>query len=152
MLIKGPNVMRGYLKQPEKTKDVLRDGWYNTGDIAKMDPRGFVYITGRLSRFSKIGGEMVPHGVVEEALQRVAESDEPCVAVVGKSDQTKGEQLAVCHTEHAGDPEALIAKLREMKLPNLWIPRAVNFIRVPELPVLGTGKLDLKTLNILVNA
>jgi acyl-[acyl-carrier-protein]-phospholipid O-acyltransferase/long-chain-fatty-acid--[acyl-carrier-protein] ligase len=143
MLVKGPNVMQGYLNQPEKTAEVLRDGWYNTGDIARMDQRGFVYITGRLSRFSKIGGEMVPHGAVEEALQQAAETDEPCVAVVGVSDETKGEQLAVCFTEKAGEPEQLITKLRNLNLPNLWIPRPANFFRIPELPVLGSGKLDL---------
>ncbi|MDH3982343.1 MAG: AMP-binding protein, partial [Kiritimatiellaceae bacterium] len=151
MLIKGPNVMQGYLNQPEKTAKVLQNGWYNTGDIARMDRRGFVYLTGRLSRFSKIGGEMVPHGAVEDALQQVAETDEPCIAVVSMEDQIKGEQLAVCCTEKAGDPAALISKLRQLNLPNLWIPRVANFFRIPELPILGTGKLDLQALNAMVS-
>ncbi|QBG46676.1 MFS transporter [Verrucomicrobia bacterium S94] len=152
MLIKGPNVMQGYLNQPERTADVLKEGWYNTGDIAKMDSSGFVYINGRLSRFSKIGGEMVPHGMIEEALQQVADTEEPCVAVVGVEDQTKGEQLAVCYTPAAGDPETLISKLRGLGLPNLWIPRAANFFHLPELPTLGTGKLDLQSLHKTVRA
>ncbi|MDZ8118416.1 MFS transporter [Pontiella agarivorans] len=152
MLIKGPNVMQGYLNQPEKTAEVLQDGWYNTGDIATMDPRGYVSISGRLSRFSKIGGEMVPHGAVEEALQQVAESEEPCVAVVGVEDRAKGEQLAVCITPAAGDPENLISKLRNLGLPNLWIPRAANFFHLPELPTLGTGKLDLQSVYKTVRA
>ncbi|MDF7824680.1 MFS transporter [Pontiellaceae bacterium B12227] len=152
MLIKGPNVMQGYLNMKEKTAEVLQDGWYNTGDIARMDQRGFVYLTGRLSRFSKIGGEMVPHGAVEDALQQVAETDEPCVAVVSIEDQKKGEQLAVCCTDEAGDPETLISRLRKLDLPNLWIPRAVNFFHIPELPTLGTGKLDLRSLQELVRA
>ncbi len=151
MLVKGPNVMQGYLDQPEKTAEVLRDGWYNTGDIARMNARGFVTITGRLSRFSKIAGEMVPHSKIEEVLQQASESDEPCVAVVGIADETKGEQLAVCCTEKAGDPETLVAKLRKTGLPNLWIPRAANFFRIPELPTLGTGKLDLRAIQTLVN-
>ncbi|MEN7973558.1 MAG: MFS transporter, partial [Verrucomicrobiota bacterium] len=152
MLVKGPNVMQGYLNQPEKTAEVLQDGWYNTGDIARMDHRGFVFITGRLSRFSKIGGEMVPHNAVEEALQQIAETDEPCIAVVGIADAAKGEQLAVCCTEQAGDPETLVSRLRKLGLPNLWIPRVPNFFRIPELPTLGTGKLDLCTIQNFVRA
>jgi len=152
MLVKGPNVMQGYLGQPEKTADVLRDGWYNTGDIARMNEQGFVFLTGRLSRFSKIAGEMVPHGVVEEALQNAADADEPCVAVVGIVHETKGEQLAVCYTPEAGDPEVLVSNLRKLELPNLWIPRPVNFFQTPELPMLGTGKLDLCAIQTLVNS
>jgi acyl-[acyl-carrier-protein]-phospholipid O-acyltransferase/long-chain-fatty-acid--[acyl-carrier-protein] ligase len=115
-----------------------------------MDAKGFVYITGRLSRFSKIGGEMVPHGAVEEALQQAIGIDEPCVAVVSISDEAKGEQLAVCYTEQAGDPQSLVSKLRNFGLPNLWIPRTVNFFHIPELPILGTGKLDLCALQKIV--
>ena len=152
MLVKGPNVMQGYLNNHEKTAEVLQDGWYNTGDIARMDDRGFVFLTGRLSRFSKIAGEMVPHGAVEEALQAASEMDEPCVAVVGKTDAAKGEQLAVCYTEQAGDPHVLISKLRNLDLPNLWIPRPANFVRIPELPILGTGKLDLCAIQKVVNS
>lgn len=150
LLIKGPNVMQGYLNQPEKTADVLRDGWYNTGDIARIDDQGFVTLTGRLSRFSKIAGEMVPHGAVEDALQTAAATDEPCVAVVSIADASKGEQLAVCYTEQAGDPKTLIEKLRELNLPNLWIPRASNFFKIPEIPLLGTGKLDLCAIQKMV--
>ncbi|MEE9369817.1 MAG: MFS transporter [Pontiella sp.] len=152
MLIKGSNVMQGYLGEPEKTAAVLSNGWYNTGDMARMDPCGFVYIIGRLSRFSKIAGEMVPHGAVEDALQQATGTEEPCVAVVSISCKIKGEQLAVCYTEQAGDPESLVSKLRNLDLPNLWIPRAANFFRIPEIPVLGTGKLDLFTLNEMVRA
>jgi acyl-[acyl-carrier-protein]-phospholipid O-acyltransferase/long-chain-fatty-acid--[acyl-carrier-protein] ligase len=150
MLIKGPNVMQQYLDNPEQTAEVLQDGWYNTGDMARMDLHGFVYLTGRLSRFSKIGGEMVPHGAIEDALQKVADTDLPCVAVVSIADEKKGEQLAVCCTPTAGDPETLISRLRNLNLPNLWIPRAANFFHIPELPILGTGKLDLKKLQEMV--
>ncbi len=150
MWIKGPNVMQGYLNQPEKTAEVLREGWYNTGDVARMDAHGFVYITGRLSRFSKIAGEMVPHGAIEDALQQASGSVEPCVAVVSIEDQAKGEQLAVCYTDQAGDPKTLIERIRSIGLPNLWIPRAANFFHIPELPMLGTGKLDLRALQNIV--
>ena len=114
-----------------------------------MDSRGYVYITGRQSRFSKIAGEMVPHGAIEDALQQAAETDEPCIVVVGIADNAKGEQLAVCFTEKAGDPESLISKLRKLDMPNLWIPRPANFFRITELPLLGTGKLDLCTIQKL---
>ncbi len=152
MLVKGPNVMQGYLGQPEKTAQVLQDGWYNTGDIARLDAEGFVYITGRLSRFSKIAGEMVPHGAVEDALQQATGKDEPCVAVVSIPDETKGEQLAVCYTAPAGDPAKLIEIIRSIGLPNLWIPRTANFFRIPAMPVLGSGKLDLCALQKMVKA
>ncbi len=146
MWIKGPSVMQGYVGEPERTAETVRGGWYNTGDIAHVDRDGFVFVTGRLSRFSKIAGEMVPHGAVEDALQQATGSAEPCVAVVGIDDTCKGEQLAVCYTPEAGDPKALIERLRAIGLPNLWIPRAANFFRIPELPVLGSGKLDLCSL------
>lgn len=95
---------------------------------------------------------MVPHGTVENALQTVAETDDPCVAVVSKTDDIKGEQLAVCYTDQAGTPETLISKLRKLDLPNLWIPRATNFVRIDALPILETGKLDLCTLQKAVNS
>ena len=152
LLVKGPNVMQGYLGSPEKTAAVLQDGWYNTGDIARMNEQGFVFITGRLSRFSKIAGEMVPHDAIEEALQKATDASEPCIAVTGKAHETKGEQLAVCYTEAAGDPRELVSKLRKLGLPNLWIPRPVNFFQTSELPRLGTGKLDLCAVQTLVNS
>ena len=72
LLVRGPNVMRGYLGKPEKTAEVLRDGWYCTGDVAALDEDGFLQITDRLNRFSKIGGEMVPHIKIEEKLHELA--------------------------------------------------------------------------------
>jgi acyl-[acyl-carrier-protein]-phospholipid O-acyltransferase/long-chain-fatty-acid--[acyl-carrier-protein] ligase len=76
LLVKGPNVMKGYLGRPEKTAEVLKDGWYTTGDIATMEEDGFLRITDRLSRFSKIGGEMVPHIKIEEKLNELAGTTE----------------------------------------------------------------------------
>jgi acyl-[acyl-carrier-protein]-phospholipid O-acyltransferase/long-chain-fatty-acid--[acyl-carrier-protein] ligase len=146
LLVKGPNVMLGYLNNPLKTAEVIRDGWYNTGDIARLDEDGFLYLTDRLSRFSKIGGEMVPHGAIEEALQRAIGTTEPCVAVIGTPDSAKGEQLMVCYTPQAGDAETLCRALKASGLPNLWIPSRANFIRVAGIPILGTGKTDLRAL------
>lgn len=145
LLVKGPNVMQGYLNAPAKTAEVLQDGWYNTGDIARLDEDGFVYLTDRLARFSKIGGEMVPHGAIEEVLQQACGAETPCVAVVGIPDR-EGEQLAVCYTPEAGSADRLHALLKESRLPNLWIPRRTHFFAIDALPLLGTGKLDLAAL------
>lgn len=146
LLVKGPNVMQGYLGREDVTAEAMRDGWYITGDIAVLDDDGFLTITDRLSRFSKIGGEMVPHGKVEEALHLAAKSDQQTFAVTGIPDERKGEQLAVLHTlDEARIPE-IVAKLAANGLPNLFIPPRGNFIKVDTLPVLGTGKMDLRSL------
>ncbi len=148
LLISGPNVMEGYLGQPERTEQVMRDGWYITGDIAEIDADGFIKITGRQSRFSKIGGEMVPHIKVEETLQHVVSPDEhtQCVAVTAVPDQRKGERLIVLHTHLEKTPEEITRALQAAGLPNLWIPSPDSFFEVPEIPVLGTGKLDLQAI------
>ncbi len=143
--VKGPNVMAGYLGLPEKTAEVLREGWYDTGDMARIDEDGFIFITGRLSRFSKIGGEMVPHVGVEDKLREAlapAEGEELVVTAV--ADEKKGEQLVVLHTLAESKLEGLAEKLGRAGLPNLWVPRKDSFFRVEAIPVLGTGKLDLQ--------
>jgi acyl-[acyl-carrier-protein]-phospholipid O-acyltransferase/long-chain-fatty-acid--[acyl-carrier-protein] ligase len=144
LLVKGPNVMKGYLGQADLTAQVIRDGWYVTGDIAKLDDDGFLTITDRLSRFSKIGGEMVPHGKVEEALHLAAEADTQVFAVTGIPDEKKGERLAVLHTLDEARIPAILDKVSASGLPNLFIPSKHQFVKVEALPVLGTGKLDLR--------
>jgi acyl-[acyl-carrier-protein]-phospholipid O-acyltransferase/long-chain-fatty-acid--[acyl-carrier-protein] ligase len=150
LLVKGPNVMKGYLGRADLTASVMRDGWYITGDIAKLDEDGFVTITDRLSRFSKIGGEMVPHGKVEEALQLAAESDIQVFAVTGIPDEKKGERLAVLHTLDESRLPDILSKLAEQGLPNLFIPGRNQFVKVEALPVLGTGKMDLRGVKRIV--
>jgi acyl-[acyl-carrier-protein]-phospholipid O-acyltransferase / long-chain-fatty-acid--[acyl-carrier-protein] ligase len=146
LLIRGPNVMKGYLNRPELTAEVVRDGWYTTGDIALLHPDGFIQITGRESRFSKIGGEMVPHIKIEETLQRViaAGEEELKVAVTAVPDERKGERLIVLHTQLDKSPAQICRELAGAGLPNLWIPSPDSFVEVKQIPVLGTGKLDLK--------
>ncbi|NUO14975.1 MAG: MFS transporter [Planctomycetaceae bacterium] len=146
LLVKGPNVMTGYLNRPDLTTAAFRDGWYITGDIARIDEDGFIYITGRLSRFSKIGGEMVPHGKVEDALCEAAGMDERVFAVTGVPDDKKGEKLAVLHTIDPARIPAVIDEMTKRGLPNLFIPKANHFIKVENLPMLGSGKLDLRAL------
>lgn len=144
LLVKGPNVMQGYLEREDLTAKAMYDGWYITGDIAKLDEDGFLTITDRLSRFSKIGGEMVPHGKVEEALQQAAGADMQVFAVTGIPDEKKGERLAVLHTLDESRLPDILSKLTEQGLPNLFIPGRNQFVKVEALPVLGTGKLDLR--------
>ncbi|HEY1424008.1 MAG TPA: AMP-binding protein, partial [Candidatus Acidoferrum sp.] len=124
LLVRGPNVMSGYLNRPEKTAEVLRDGWYNTGDIATIDEDGFVRITDRLSRFSKIGGEMVPHIKIEEKLQELAGAAEQVFVVTAVPDERKGERLIVLHTLDEAAVKEVVAKFAEVDLPALWKPRA----------------------------
>ena len=144
LLVRGPNIMRGYLNKPEKTAEVLHDGWYNTGDVARMDEDGFIRITDRLSRFSKIGGEMVPHVKVEDILQELAGVSEQTFVVTAVPDEKKGERLIVLHTLDESPLEACLAKLGKSDLPALWRPRKEQFLRIENLPYLGTGKLDLR--------
>jgi acyl-[acyl-carrier-protein]-phospholipid O-acyltransferase/long-chain-fatty-acid--[acyl-carrier-protein] ligase len=149
--ISGPNVMQGYLDRPDLTAGVVRDGWYCTGDIAKLDAEGFITITGRESRFSKIGGEMVPHLSVEEAVNEAlgAADGELLAVVTAVPDRAKGERLVVFHLPTEREPRGVVASLRERGLPNLWIPSPECFCEIAEIPVLGTGKLDLRRLTEL---
>ena len=144
LLVRGPNVMLGYLGQPEKTAEVLRDGWYTTGDIATLDEDGFLQITDRLSRFSKIGGEMVPHIKVEEKLHELAGVTEQTFVVTCVADEKKGERLVVLHKLTDDKLQPCLEKLSQCDLPNLWKPKPDAFLRVEAFPYLGSGKLDLR--------
>jgi acyl-[acyl-carrier-protein]-phospholipid O-acyltransferase / long-chain-fatty-acid--[acyl-carrier-protein] ligase len=146
LLVRGPNVMQGYLNRPEKTAEVLRAGWYNTGDIASMDEDGFIRITDRMSRFSKIGGEMVPHIKVEDKLHEIIGATEQTFAVTAVPDERKGERLIVLHTLPEDKLLQCLAQLGKSDLPALWKPRPDQFVHVDLLPYLGTGKLDLRRL------
>jgi acyl-[acyl-carrier-protein]-phospholipid O-acyltransferase/long-chain-fatty-acid--[acyl-carrier-protein] ligase len=150
LLVKGPSLMMGYLHDPERTADVIRDGWYSTGDIAMIDSDGFITITDRLSRFSKIGGEMVPHMRVEDAINAVV--GDALAAVTAVPDAAKGERLVAFYVKPDLAPDALWAKLNESELPRLWLPRRENLIPVEAIPTLGTGKVDLRQLKQLALA
>jgi acyl-[acyl-carrier-protein]-phospholipid O-acyltransferase/long-chain-fatty-acid--[acyl-carrier-protein] ligase len=150
--IKGPNVMQGYLHRDDLTSQVIKEGWYQTGDIAFVDDEGFVHITGRESRFSKIGGEMVPHIKIEEVLCQLlgaSEDASPELAVTAVPDEKKGERLIVLHTRLDKSVGELRKGLSAAGLPNLFIPSADSFIEVEAIPILGTGKLDLRALKKL---
>lgn len=149
--IAGPNVMQGYLDRPDLTAKAVHDGWYCTGDIARLDAEGFITITGRESRFSKIGGEMVPHLTIEEAVNaELGAADGELLAVVtAVPDRAKGERLIVFHLPTDRDPREIVRRLADRGLPNLWVPSADSFASLDEIPVLGSGKLDLRRLQTL---
>ena len=155
---KGANIFEGYLKDPKRTAAALTDeGWFRTGDIGGVYADGFLYIEGRLSRFSKIGGEMVPHETVEETIIKAMGLENEAVrrlAVVGIPDPDKGEALVLV-TSIPGGPEHreildLRYRLLERGVPALWIPK--RMIRVADIPVLASGKLDVQACEKIARA
>jgi acyl-[acyl-carrier-protein]-phospholipid O-acyltransferase/long-chain-fatty-acid--[acyl-carrier-protein] ligase len=143
LLVRGPNQMRGYLDEPAMTREALRDGWYVTGDIATLDNDGFIRITDRLSRFSKIAGEMVPHMKIEERLQALLGEPHTCV-VTAIPDAAKGERLVALYTDPDLPAQKMWEQLSSTDLPKLWIPKREDMHVVDAIPTLGTGKVDLR--------
>lgn len=142
---KGPNVMLGYLNKPEQTAKVVRDGWYCTGDLGLIEPDGFIRITGRLSRFAKIAGEMIPLEKIEEEMQELFGTADRLVAVAAVPDEKRGERLIVLYNEDAAAKlEEVLAGLPGRGLPNLWVPDRRDCYKVETFPALGSGKLDLR--------
>ncbi|MGJ8657201.1 MAG: AMP-binding protein [Akkermansiaceae bacterium] len=154
--LKGSNIFPGYLDNPEKTEEVFEDNWFKTGDVGRVDEDGFLHIEGRISRFSKIAGEMVPHENLEASIIEVLGLDEETerkVAVVGVPDEKKGEAIILlsCITPVETASQACIDlryKLLDAKIPSLWCPR--DIIPVSEIPILASGKLDIKGCEDLV--
>ncbi len=151
---KGANVFKGYLGAPKKTAEVLSDGWFRTGDVGRLDDDGFLYIEGRISRFSKIAGEMVPHETVEATINKVLGLDaesERRIAVVGIPDEQKGEAILLLSTIAGPALEQecidLRYKLLDEGLSSLWCPKKIVAVR--EIPVLASGKLDIKACESL---
>jgi acyl-[acyl-carrier-protein]-phospholipid O-acyltransferase/long-chain-fatty-acid--[acyl-carrier-protein] ligase len=144
--VKGPQVMVGYLNRPDLTAQAIKDGWYLTGDLGYLDADGFLKITDRISRFSKIAGEMIPHVGVESAIMESAGVDEHHVAVTGVPDPKHGERLCVIYTDLGMTPAILHHRLASGPMPKLWIPSVRDFIHVDELPITATGKVDLRRL------
>jgi len=150
LLVKGPNRMLGYLGQPERTEEALRDGWYVTGDIAALDDEGFLRITDRLSRFSKIGGEMVPHVKIEQQIQALIDGAHTSV-VTSIADPTRGERLVAFYTDTGLTPQQLWERLCLTELPRLWLPKREDLRPIDAIPILGTGKVDLRAVRQLAS-
>ena len=146
LLMYGANVMKGYLGRDDMTqKKIVDGGWYVTGDLAFLDPEGFITITGREERFAKIGGEMVPLEKVEEELHAILNTNDKICAVTAIPDAKKGERIVVLHIPlPETNPKDVWKKLNERGLPNIYVPSQRDFYQVAELPILGSGKLDLK--------
>lgn len=141
--VRGPNIFEGYLDDPTRTAEVLQNGWFKTGDLGRFDEDGFLYIEGRLSRFSKIAGEMVPHEVIEQKILSALNLEghaERVLTIMGVADKAKGEALVLLSSVDI-DAQQLRAALRDADVPNLWVPRTIR--RVDEIPSLASGKLDL---------
>ena len=144
LYLKGSNIFSGYLDDPKRNAEILKDGWFKTGDLARFDEDGFLHIEGRQSRFSKIGGEMVPHETIETMIINVLELKEEemvPIVVTSRPDDAKGEALVLLATVSI-DEDSLRRQLTEGGLPNLWIPRIIK--QVQEIPILASGKIDLK--------
>lgn len=145
--VRGPGMMQGYLLRPDLTEKAIQNGWYITGDVAILDADGYIHITGRQSRFSKIGGEMVPHIQIEETIQAILGADSEgiqSIAVTAVPDEKRGERLVVLHSQIAMQPSEILKQMSQAGLPNIYLPSEDSFLQVEAIPVLGTGKLDLK--------
>ncbi len=151
--LKGPNIFRGYVDRDELNASVFKNGWFKTGDIGYMDLNGFVTLEGRLSRFSKIGGEMVPHELVEHALSGILNLSSQAdiqIAITSIVDEVKGESLVLLSAvpDHASPGKELEiltflrTELINQGLPPLWTPRYL--VAVPSIPLLPSGKQDLQ--------
>jgi acyl-[acyl-carrier-protein]-phospholipid O-acyltransferase/long-chain-fatty-acid--[acyl-carrier-protein] ligase len=156
LLMYGANVMKGYLGRDDLTQkkiNVMSGGWYITGDLAFLDEEGFITITGREERFAKVGGEMVPLEKVEEELHAILRTNEKLCAVTAIPDAKKGERIIVLHLPlPETTPQAVWKQLSERGLPNIYIPSQRDFYQVAELPILGSGKLDLKKCKEMARA
>jgi acyl-[acyl-carrier-protein]-phospholipid O-acyltransferase/long-chain-fatty-acid--[acyl-carrier-protein] ligase len=151
LLLRGPNQMLGYLDDPEATRNAVRDGWYLTGDIAAIDSDGFIRITDRLSRFSKIAGEMVPHMRIEEEIQRLLSEPHVCI-VTSIPDDTKGERLVAFYTDPGVTPQQVWELLSTTSMPKLWLPKRDDLRFIEAVPTLGTGKVDLRSVREIAAA
>ena len=146
LCLKGANIFGGYLNAPELNAAKIKDGWLLTGDIASLDEDGYIHIKGRVSRFSKIGGEMVPHALVEESIIAAlgqGESEELSVAISSRENESKGEELVLITTLEV-DMQKLRKLMQEAGISNLWIPKIC--VKVEKIPTLGSGKVSLGDL------
>ncbi len=151
--LKGANIFQGYLNDPKRSHAVLQGGWFKTGDIGRLDADGFLFIEGRLSRFSKIGGEMVPHETVETYLNNALQfgsSDERRLAIAGIPDPSKGEALVLLCTDPDLDFDSLRKHLIAEGVPSLWVPK--KWKHVETIPCLASGKLDIRACQELALA
>ena len=145
IMVKGDSVMKGYFEDPEQTAEVLKDGWYNTGDMGFLDGEGYLWHAGRFKRFTKIGGEMVSLVKVEGVLEKLLPEGVKC-CVVEISDEKKGSYIVAAVSAGINKTEILRKMMKE--LPIISLPR--QFVVIEELPMMGTGKIDFRRVTQMV--
>jgi acyl-[acyl-carrier-protein]-phospholipid O-acyltransferase/long-chain-fatty-acid--[acyl-carrier-protein] ligase len=145
ILVKGDSVMKGYYDDDVLTSEVLVGGWYNTGDMGYFDEDGYLWHAGRFKRFAKIGGEMVSLVKVENTLEKHLPVGVSC-CVVEVSDEKKGASIVATVSIEINKAEIL--KKMGSELPNIALPK--HFIVIKELPMMGTGKIDFRTVTRIV--
>jgi acyl-[acyl-carrier-protein]-phospholipid O-acyltransferase/long-chain-fatty-acid--[acyl-carrier-protein] ligase len=150
LLVRGPNIMKGYLNPEPNSRFLKLNGWYDTGDIVRIDDDGYVHILGRLKRFAKVSGEMVSLAAVEEVLAGAFPQYglKFAIAVLAKPDAERGEKLIAVTNEPRLRLEELRDVIRRRGLSNLAVPREILHIR--EIPRLGTGKVNHRELQTLL--
>ncbi|MHA6288611.1 AMP-binding protein [Maricaulis sp. CAU 1757] len=137
--IRGPNIMMGYIRPSAPLEiDPPQNGWHDTGDIVSIDEAGFLRIRGRVKRFAKLGGEMVSLTVVENCATSVWPDN--MHAACALPDSRKGEQVILLTDNPDAERSDLVAFYRNHGISELAIPKRI--IHAPEIPVLGTGKID----------
>jgi acyl-[acyl-carrier-protein]-phospholipid O-acyltransferase/long-chain-fatty-acid--[acyl-carrier-protein] ligase len=145
IIVKGPSVMTGYFEDPEQTAEVLKDGWYDTGDMGYLDDEGYLWHAGRFKRFAKVGGEMVSLVKVENILEKHLPEGVSC-CVVEIMDEKKGSYIVATVSQEVNKTEVLRKMMDE--LPTIALPR--QFIVISELPMMSTGKIDFRTVTGMV--
>ena len=145
ILVKGDLIMKGYLGEPELTAEAIVDGWYNTGDMGYLDEDGYLWHAGRFKRFVKVGGEMVSLVKVENVMEQFLPEGVSC-CIIEIPDEIKGATIVAAITKDINK----VAILRKMgkELPNIALPR--QFFVIEELPMMGTGKIDFRSVTKLV--
>jgi fatty-acyl-CoA synthase len=142
--VRAPHVMAEYWKRPETTAETLKNGWLHTGDIARADERGYMFILDRKKDMIVSGGFNIFPREVEDVLSQHA--DVAMVAVVGIPDEKWGEAVTAIVVAREGaqpDPEELINLVRTRK-GSAHAPKQIRFVK--QLPMTGVGKVDKKVL------
>jgi len=145
VMAKGPSIMNGYYEDPEQSADVLKDGWYNTGDMGYLDADGYLWHAGRFRRFTKVGGEMVSLVKVENILEKYIPQGASC-CVVEIMEEKKGSVIVATVSQEVNKTEILRKMMND--LPGIALPR--QFITIEQLPMMGTGKIDFRTVTKMV--
>ena len=145
ILVKGDLVMKGYLNDVEETSLRIEDGWYDTGDMGAFDEDGYLWHRGRLRRFVKIGGEMVSLVRTERVLESLLPDGIDC-CVVDVPDSVKGARIVAVVTKKVKEGKLIHEMGKE--LPKIAIPK--TFTIIPELPKMGTGKIDFRGITEMV--